>query len=323
MLELSFENHFKFGYNHQPFTFRQTVEDNWYASYGTVTQANLDFKAACIDVAKKIRYSTKSPLYLFYSGGVDSEIMILAFLEAKINFNTVVLKFSNGYNDHDLFYALNFCKKYHIDPIIINIDIEDLFDSKGYEKYFPIYCLSPIMHTTIVGMEKVDGYPVLGSGDLFIGRNLSPDDIKKYALPWEQKWLLYDGQYENYDGNWYHRESERTAGWYRYLQWRNREGCAGFFQYTPEIALSFLTDDLLKDYIKKNKIVSILSKKLEIYKRYFDIEERPKYHGHEKIMNKVEIVKKELFSRWPSANGSHKTLLQSFVTHLHGLNKYN
>ncbi|MDX9732060.1 MAG: hypothetical protein RBT63_09845, partial [Bdellovibrionales bacterium] len=77
------------------------------------------------------------------------------------------------------------------------------------------------------------------------------------------------------------------ASWYRHFLLQNRDAAPGFFQFTPEIMLSWFLDemgcDLWNDRIegKRNSV----SSKLPIYQRHFALEERPKYTGFEQVQD--------------------------------------
>src|SRR4029078_13063354 len=84
---------------------------------------------------------------------------------------------------------------------------------------------------------------------------------------------------------WVMHEKEQVAGWYLHLLVQRRPGCAGFFQYTPEVMLSFLLDPTVVD-LCNNRIEgpsNTADVKARIYGDYFLLEPRPKYTGFENV----------------------------------------
>ena len=84
MKTLTYKNHFKFGYNSDWYNLRQSEEDIWHIKYGRCERDPLDFRSECVNAAKLIRESTNLPIYVCFSGGVDSEIVVRSFMEANI-----------------------------------------------------------------------------------------------------------------------------------------------------------------------------------------------------------------------------------------------
>jgi hypothetical protein len=65
---------------------------------------------------------------LCLSGGVDSQIMIDCFLRADVVFDTIIMRFHDGLNDHDINTAFEFCEKRGITPVIVDVDIISFFN---------------------------------------------------------------------------------------------------------------------------------------------------------------------------------------------------
>lgn len=79
----------------------------------------------------------ENPL-LYLSGGMDSELLANAFLEKNIKFQTVIFEYVDKNkkitNLHDVSYAYTYCKKHGIIPDILQIDIDELWDSENFKK---------------------------------------------------------------------------------------------------------------------------------------------------------------------------------------------
>jgi hypothetical protein len=304
MLELSQKNHFKFGYNGHWFVDRKGPEDVWTVEYGRCTRPAMDWRAECIETAKIIRDTTSLPLWVMYSGGIDSEVVIQAFMFAGIPIHAAITCFENDLNRQDVRYAVKFCETHGVPYKLLRIDIEKFIESGDAVAYAErTQCAHPLLPHTMWAMDQIDGYPVLGSGECYF--------VKVNAEGAPQVWSADEasritpqpkGPPRLPEGTWALSEKEHVASWYRHLQLRNREGCAGFFQYTPEIMHSFLVDplvaklcgDQIPDHTESTNV------KAEIYRQHFLLERRIKYHGFENILDLDTGLRTFLTRRWAS-----------------------
>ena len=71
------------------------------------------------DYTAKIINDIGLPIYISYSGGLDSEYVVETFLRNKIPFNIIVV--DSGGNKEEIKYAYDFCKKNNISPIILKV----------------------------------------------------------------------------------------------------------------------------------------------------------------------------------------------------------
>ena len=75
--------------------------------------------------AEEIYNLKQGKLHLLYSGGVDSEYALKVFLHLKMDVVPVIINLNPSYNDFDIAYAIKFCNKNKIDPLIINLDFDN------------------------------------------------------------------------------------------------------------------------------------------------------------------------------------------------------
>lgn len=293
--QLSYKNHFQFGYNEKAFNFRATPEDRWWVTYGKCDRQPLTFKDECIATAKKIAESAGGTIWILFSGGADSEVALQSFLLARIPISVAILRFNNDLNAHDISYAISFCEKNGLKYYFFDLDIVRFWSDRLFEFAQPTYCVSPQLLSTMWLMDQVDGYPVLGSGECYLVKRTPPDYIPGVSEYLDSEWDLF--------------EKEKIAAWYRHLILRGRDGCPGFFQYTPEIILSYLRDPLVKK-LTTNQIhgkLSTTSTKLQIYQQHFNLVDRPKYSGFEKVQNLDGEFRKKLVEQFSFADQIAKT----------------
>ena len=224
--------------------------------------------------AQKIEAQRSGKLYIMYSGGIDSEYAISVFDFLKIDFTPVIIKFHKNYNKHDVDYALKFCEKKGIEPLIVDLDF-DYFVKSGDLLKITTDMKCSIYHraATAYVIGKLDGTVLCGDGEPYIRLN-------EEESSWEIKIFQHDYSIVNYYIN---------NGIY---------GTPHFNRYTPQMMRTFLEDPRMYD-LANNKVLGKLgsdSSKYIIYNRYsnFFLSPRPKYHGYELIEN-LDIFKHEDF----------------------------
>lgn len=111
-----------------------TFADGWNSpshDFEVFKTDNESYKVLLKHNLKKI----ENPL-LFYSGGIDSELVLEAFLDIGIEPVVVIFEMfdSSGVliNDYDIKYAYEFCKKNNLVPIVKKMCPESLWDQKDF-----------------------------------------------------------------------------------------------------------------------------------------------------------------------------------------------
>jgi hypothetical protein len=86
------------------------------------------------DQIKYVYENKTKPLYIFISGGLDSEFLVHIASELKIDFKVVITRFLNDnatiiYNEYDITSAFNICNKLNIKPIIYDFNFDKFVTS--------------------------------------------------------------------------------------------------------------------------------------------------------------------------------------------------
>jgi hypothetical protein len=185
----------------------------------------------------------------------------------------VIISLGPNYNNYDIEYAVNFCNKKSIKPLIIKLDFNKFVKSGKFLEVSKI-CQSNIHHmaATAYVAGNINGTIMLGGGEPYIKL--------KENKEWNVEIYQYDYAIENY-----------------FLK-KGIHGVPQFNSYTPEMLISFLSDTRINE-LANNLVPGKLgsnSSKFIIYNRHsnFDLEKRPKYHGYEKI-EKSKIFQHEDF----------------------------
>jgi len=259
MKTYTYKNHFKFGYNNNYFNQRTSHDDIWNVKYGRCEKFPLDFRSECVRAAKLIRKSTTKDIYVLLSGGVDSEIVARSFIEADIPITCLIARFNEDMNEHDISYAFDFCIEYNQIYEVMDIDIFDFWQNQLYQYAEISKCISPQLLLPMWLSDQVDGYTIIGAGECYMVQNS-------------------DCEFELW-------EKEKISSWYRHYMLNDKEGCPGFFQYTPELMLSFIYE-IQNNIQHKGEGYSTYYEKNKIYHRYWeDLKERNIYTGFEKFEN--------------------------------------
>ena len=103
---------------------------------------------------------------VLYSGGLDSELVLLSCLKNKIPViaMTLVIKVEGlVINTHDLYYAEKFCRENEIVHKLIELDGNTFYQSGRYLDYLtPYYITEPHVATHIWLIEQCSYFPIIG-----------------------------------------------------------------------------------------------------------------------------------------------------------------
>jgi hypothetical protein len=281
-IELSQNNHLKWGYNGIPGSIRQSPYDKFFIQYGKI-QRELDFRNACIETAneisKKAENDQKKPL-IFFSGGIDSEAIIYSFLLAKKDFSVIHIRYGPNFNNHEFDYVKTIVATYDIDIKIFEID-------------------------TLKYLDNPENFDLaLRDNSIFLELNLLcsvTKDIRDKFFPvldHPGTYLYREDTSVNLPGRWYYKDYEHLMFYYNHCVNESMSGCPSFYHWSPEILYGFLTDPLIKnltDGVFPGKITNRTST-LKLYQNTFpefNFMSRSKYTGHEfidkEILNKFHF----------------------------------
>lgn len=279
-VKLSDNDHFQFGY---------TETHQWTVSYGKCSREPKNFHDECLETARTINKNTSEDITVLFSGGVDSEVAVRSFVEAGIKINVAIMRFKDGLNSHDIEYAIETCREFKITPTFYDLDLLG-FWKEDYLPYAHLTrCFSPQLITTMWLIDQIPGFIVLGSGECLL---------------------------EKKHDHWYLLEKERIASWYRFFIKRNRSGCPGFFQYTPEIMLSYLNDPEVVKMVKDSVVDSSTKIKLEMYQQHFPVKTRPKFTGFEKVQHEDHVIRTKLKELYGDSDQIAKTEYHQLIKSL-------
>lgn len=235
--------------------------------FNKISRTPLEYRDEIIQTIKNIKETTNKPLYISLSGGVDSEVIVRACLEANIEFTAFTIRFVGSRNLHDVNYATKLTDKYNINRLEITLNARDFFrgeflkyknagyNSRNIFRYLQLYILDTI--------ESMGGCAVLGGREepfQLINGEISIPWVKDQSL--SSEWMI----------------NNKTQH-YPY-----------FFLSTPEIVAAYLQTPLVSLLTKDTsyyicKPTGYVAEKTLIYHRDWpEMERRVKYNGFEKLL---------------------------------------
>ena len=228
-----------------------------------------------LNAARHIRNSTDRPLYLCLSGGIDSEVMARAFVEAGIKFEALTMRHMQYTNDHEVAYATEFCRKYNIKLHYLPIDLTEFFVNiipdyiaKGYNGGVTTFSVYTYLYM-IEAIYKMGGSAVIGMGEPVL-RNIEGNVFMEFIL---YRYNTYKFLMDN---------PEHT-----HFPW--------FFLQTPELLAAYFNEPLVKlltsdpsYYEAKFPIwLQSLEKSIVYHKHFPEMRRRGKGTGWERFRNAV------------------------------------
>jgi len=107
-----------------------------------------------------------SPVELLYSGGLDSELVLLSMLRNKIPVEAMTMVITvNGaiLNVVDLYYSEKFCRENNVKQNLFYLDAVDFYRSGKYLEYLlPLRITEPHVASHMWLIEQCNHYPVIG-----------------------------------------------------------------------------------------------------------------------------------------------------------------
>jgi hypothetical protein len=146
----------------------RTSRENLKVTINLRAKTLVDFDQACDQVAVEI-YDRYKNLYLAFSGGSDSEYVATVLARNKIPFTPLIIDFVNIKamdQKYEQWYALQWCRKYQINPKIIELDDYKLSNNEKqvYDKLKPrLHRGSPTVGCMYNTVKELGGHLITGA----------------------------------------------------------------------------------------------------------------------------------------------------------------
>jgi hypothetical protein len=208
-------------------------------------------------------------LDLFFSGGLDSEIMVRSFYAAGLKPRVHIVRYENDINLEDVSYAIAIANSLNIDYNIIDMNIKKFFENDAERIAEQAQMDRPRMLPSLIYGDLVDGVSILAMG--------------------EALWQRTDSDYSK-KGTWQYWEIESDYACDKYNLFHGRESIHLWHRWTPELVLAHTKYKWFYKLINDGypKRLGNTSTKIIGFKEEFpDLLERKKYTGFERISDLI------------------------------------
>lgn len=247
---------------------RQTGNQEFKTYFGKCNKPVKSFKEELRDAASStLEHHSGLKPNIFFSGGVDSEIMLRAYLDIGYKPEVTIVRYENDYNLYDVSYAVTACSILNVDYKIVDFNLSKFYENDAERLSELAQIDRPRALPYCKFIEMSDGFPILGASDLTLHRT-TPEYVKD----------------EN--GEWVVLCWEHDIGWSKFSRAIDKPAVAEWFKWTPGLVASYLNlnwfNNLVHDrYYGKTGCNS--TKIIGYREAYPDLIERRKQTGFEKI----------------------------------------
>lgn len=263
--------------------FGRRSNDNLFKSnFGRMNRPAKSFKEELLLAAQStLDFHPNLKPNIFFSGGVDSEIMLRSYLEIGCKPKVTIMRYENDYNLYDVSYAVTVCSMLNVEYDLIDFNLTKFYENDAERMSELAQIDRPRALPYCKFIEDADGFPILGASDLTVHRT-TPEYVQ------DEK------------GNWVILCWEHDIGWSKFARAINKPAVAEWFKWTPGLVLSYMNlnwfSKLVNDeYIGKSGCNS--TKIIGYREAYPDLIERRKQTGFEKIDSLVAEMEKFLIEK--------------------------
>jgi len=247
-----------------------------YSTFFKFDGAVQDFKTELVSCAEKSLEVINTKPCIFFSGGIDSEIVIRSYLELGVNPEIIIVRYEDDINIYDVSFAVVICNQLGINYRIVDFNLKKFYENDA-ERVAEIAQIDrPRALPQLKFLEFTDNFPIYGSGDITVFR--TDDDYTKKG-----KWMVCC--------------HEHDTSWCKYSMAINRPAILCWFKWTPGVVLSYFRTEWCQKLINDEYIgkLGTNSTKYFGYKEAFpDIIPRIKKTGFETYSNDL-ITEYEIF----------------------------
>jgi hypothetical protein len=171
-------------------TEKRILEFNGTSSGASLKQAGFWAASEAAKVAEQTYQkfaNSGTPLVLCISGGLDSQAMLYAFLQAKVPFEVAVMRFNDRLNEHDIGHALSLLSTLGIKPNVIDLNIKKFFESGEFTTFAESGCTgSPQFAAHIWLAHQIQGVPVFAGEPWHTAINQTKDKQRYYVPQYKE-----------------------------------------------------------------------------------------------------------------------------------------
>jgi hypothetical protein len=212
---------------------------------------------------------------VFFSGGLDSEIALNAWMESRAPFRPVIVRFKDELNKDDVSNAEGFCEDHSLKPVYIDFDPIKFYESGEWERIARQYQAYTFYQQLLLKVAEDFAEPMITIDEVELEK---VPDMDHFFKTGEQRleWV-------------YLKKEDQDGVWRRFVAKTGIPAYNNFYTYNPETMLAFLegyvVGRLIDDKIpgklgwtsSKNQIYATLTR--------YPFQPRPKRTGVEKLFH--------------------------------------
>lgn len=292
-----------------------TSENNWYKwSYGDgpvfgrqtknlplTTSYACGFSGAVGTFKEELHKSAASTMdhypgltpCVFFSGGVDSELILRAYLEIGANPKVYIVRYENDLNIYDVSYAITICNMLNVKYHLIDFELEKFYLNDAEKVSEQAQIDRPRMLPHLKFTECADGLVIVGHSDI--------------------RWYRANEDYSE-AGIWLAQDFEHDIGCDKYNILHNRPAVYQWWKWSPGLVLSYTRLKWFQDLIKdkyKGKLGINSTKMIGFREIYPELLDRKKQTGFEKtdsLINEFELFLQKKYNGLPYRQFVDRTL---------------
>lgn len=245
--EHTLNNHYKWGWG-----------DEWYGApqpdkkfklhLGHTTREWGSLRTEAVNAATLIANKATKPIMVGLSGGSDSQMACLSFMQAGVPIKVLIARYryvtGDIVNQHDISVAYEFCKKFNLSYEEVDINIDQFFRTQGIE-VAKRYCMpktETIIQTVTMDHACKDHCFIMAGGDMMMF-SISYKSGSLYGLKTFEERFTEPCHIE------------QPVPILQHMIQNGYEGTSKFWLYTPELIASYLTDKVTQDYFNTFDVV--------------------------------------------------------------------
>ena len=196
----------------------------------TITRPIKSYHEELLLNAHAVKDAFNEPLDLLLSGGLDSELALRSYVEAKIPINVFIAKYNDNINAVDFHEALKTCQIYNVTPTIIDCNLKTFLENDAHDMWNRGYFASAGYMVMPKIIESLDNIPIICDG-------INADNFRQVSKT-QFNIVIYEKHFSTaVHGN--------TI---------NRPLISSWYDYSPELTAAFLDLNLHK--WKKHKLIT-------------------------------------------------------------------
>ena len=264
MIYTSSNNWYSWSYNGNKFSRSTSIDDVFSTEFNVTSVSANSFKYELLSAARDIldHYQGLSPC-IFFSGGVDSDIVLRTFVELGAKPKVYIVRYENDYNIYDVSYAITVCSMLGVDYKIIDFNLKKFYENDAELISENAQVDRAMALPQLKFMDYVDGLPIYSASD--------------------PSWTRLNDDYST-KGQWVMRCWEHDIGWSNYALFKNRPAVMEFFKWSPSLLMAWNKTEWLKKLTNDQYYgkLGTSSTKINGYREaYPDLIERRKKTGFE------------------------------------------